>query len=140
MRTSTSAPSPLLTTGLGVNRFANRSAQRRITLNFGFFRRSHVLHARPEYDEARAEALCKLIPLAVAFRQETRGADFGINLLPLASAPVMLRKILATFCILTRSAFDCVQVNAHTNTTQMPEQKINRQGGKAGTRPPPKLL
>ena len=57
--------------------FANRSEQRRITLNFGFFKRSQVLHAKPDYDEARVEALCDLIPLAVAFRQQSRGEAFG---------------------------------------------------------------
>ena len=37
---------------------------RRVTLNFGFFKRASALHAKPEYDEARVEALCNLIPIA----------------------------------------------------------------------------
>jgi hypothetical protein len=57
--------------------FANRSDRRRVTLNFGFFKRALALHARPEYDEDRVEALCSMIPLAVAFRQQTRGEAFG---------------------------------------------------------------
>eukprot|EP01043_Picozoa_sp_COSAG02_P037756 COSAG02_NODE_2856_length_7888_cov_6.880216_4_plen_100_part_00 len=57
--------------------FANKSEQRRVTLNFGFFRRSEVVGARPMHTEQRVQALCEMIPLAVAFRQHSRGAQAG---------------------------------------------------------------
>ena len=48
----------------------------RVTLNFGFFRRSEVVGARPTHRAASAGTL-RNGTLAVAFRQHSRGAQAG---------------------------------------------------------------
>lgn len=64
-----------------------------MTLNFGFFRRSEVVGARPTHTEQRVEALCEMIPLAAAFRHFSRGARAGE--IPFVYQPYALQQLEA---------------------------------------------